>query len=477
MKNVVNEYMDVYKRSFQAFYTSLKEVNWKDFTIQMFYNLLICVCFVFFCSLKEGSADLYMSVFIPIFVVNTLIILYSCLHQSSSKHALLTIFLLTTGTTLQIFMMPANSVESLREANKYVLMAAVGVLGSLCVMPVVRNLSSKKKSEKNIIWFMLMVTLMTYLLLFFAGSEVSGTKAWLSIGNFGFQLTEITKLFALFSVPLIINYEGFSEKQKSLVTVIMLCLHALFLVLLNELGTLMIVFLSSIITRLIFAKNKKFVIAEVLSYFLLVCIAISTSYGVYKMVPDYIRNPIVDESGNTKLNDAEKIVYRVAKIYPKIEHRINIFLRDEHLTSDDLHQINNAEDALLQVSLFGSSRGSLASVPEINCDFVFIYLVVRLGLVGTLLVFLSITSMLSNVAIEGTRYNTRHSEYMISFIFVSSIVLQALLCACSNLSLFPIVGLPFPFLSSGGTSLCVNLFMVLYITSFLRRGENYEQKH
>ena len=33
MKKVINEYMDVYKNSFQAFYTSLKEVNWKDFTI------------------------------------------------------------------------------------------------------------------------------------------------------------------------------------------------------------------------------------------------------------------------------------------------------------------------------------------------------------------------------------------------------------------------------------------------------------
>ena len=131
----------------------------------------------------------------------------------------------------------------------------------------------------------------------------------------------------------------------------------------------------------------------------------------------------------------------------------------------------------MSVSLLGTPRGSLSSVPEIDCDFVFIYLIVRLGVAGVLIVFASLIVMLVETAAKGACVQANPGIYMTSFAMIFSIAVQALLCSCANVGLFPVIGLPFPFLSSGGSALCVNLFMSFFVISSLGEGTVKEQNN
>ena len=349
-------------------------------------------------------------------------------------------------------------------------------------------------------------TIVTYLFLLFFGKEVNGTKAWIGFGNTRFQLTEISKLIAFITIPVIIQDKKHSEKTKSLISVILLCAHSIFLVMLNELGTLCVILLVSFLVRIVFAPQKKYVFREIAIILLLAAVAFAGCFGINKLHSTAVKSvesiqeqanesitegdPVNTEAENnelaargteTSMNDEktkpsalDKTITRLARIYPKIEQRIKVFLKSEDVSAEDMYQISIAEEAMLGASWFGTPRGSLSIVPEIDSDFVFIYLIVRLGIVGVILVFAALITMLVEVVVKGSFDQEKGNLYIIAVAFVLSITFQSLLCCCSNIGLFPIIGLPFPYLSHGGAALCSNLFMSMFIISFLGKNSRKE---
>ena len=496
---------DYYKKSFSGYRETAKKFNWWHFFSLLISNLLICIAFALFCSLKEGTGDLYMNVFIPVFFANTIIILYSYVNNSTDLFALLTVFLTTAGTALQIFMLPASNEDSLQEVKKYVFILFFGIIASIIIIPSVMFLFSKNIMIDVIIGLMFVVTIVTYLILLLFGKEANGTKAWINIGNNSFQLTEVSKLTALITIPVIIQDKKHSEKAKSLLSTILLSTHSIFLIMLNELGTLCIILLVSFLIRIIFVSQKKYIVQEIAVFLLLAAVAFAGCFGIYKLnatavqpvdslqeqeaeniseidsVITAIDNHSLALNAETSMSDEkvgpsalDRVISRVARIYPKIVQRLKVFLKSEDVSAEDMYQINRAEEALLGVSWFGTPRGSLSMVPEIDSDFVFIYLIVRLGIIGVILVFAALIAMLIEVVVKGSLSQGKGNLYIIAVAFILSITFQSLLCSCSNIGLFPIIGLPFPYLSHGGAALCANLFMAMFIMSFLGNNSRKE---
>ena len=114
----------IYEDAFER----LKRINLRSYFGKTASALAICFAFVLFSLLRDGVGNLYMSIFIPIFIAEALIVLYGEIYCSSSWMSLFISFLVTTGTALQIFMMPPEDVDTNLQIIYYILFVFAAVI-------------------------------------------------------------------------------------------------------------------------------------------------------------------------------------------------------------------------------------------------------------------------------------------------------------------------------------------------------------
>ncbi|GAB3251040.1 putative lipid II flippase FtsW [Alteromonas gracilis] len=116
----------------------------------------------------------------------------------------------------------------------------------------------------------------------------------------------------------------------------------------------------------------------------------------------------------------------------------------------------------------GASQQKWGSLPEPHTDFIFAVLGEELGLIGTLLVlalFLAITW-------SGLRVATRAEDPFVRYLAAGITIwltVQTVINIGMVLALFPVVGLPLPFVSYGGSSLVPELVAIGLLIAFARR--------
>ena len=116
----------------------------------------------------------------------------------------------------------------------------------------------------------------------------------------------------------------------------------------------------------------------------------------------------------------------------------------------------------------GSSRQKWGDLPEAHTDFIFAVLGEELGLIGTLLVvalFLTIAWAATRVASSTTDPFVRY----LSFGIVVWLVGQMIINVSMVLALGPVIGIPLPLLSYGGSALVPSLVALGLLIGFARR--------
>ncbi len=108
---------------------------------------------------------------------------------------------------------------------------------------------------------------------------------------------------------------------------------------------------------------------------------------------------------------------------------------------------------------FGQSRQKLSWLPDSHTDFIFSILGEEAGLVGTLLVSLLFLMLVLRTLKISQKSGDRFGEMLVSGIGCSVFV-YAILNMFVATGLFPVTGLPLPFLSYGGSALVVNAFSI-----------------
>lgn len=108
---------------------------------------------------------------------------------------------------------------------------------------------------------------------------------------------------------------------------------------------------------------------------------------------------------------------------------------------------------------FGDSEQKLSWLPDAYTDFIFSILGEELGLVGTL----AVSALFLLLALRAMKISRRCQDTfgeMLAIGIASSIFIYAMLNMMVATGLFPVTGLPLPFLSYGGSALVVNAFAV-----------------
>jgi len=282
---------------------------------------------------------------------------------------------------------------------------------------------------KKFAWIILIVSIGLLILVFVPGigtSFGSGSKSWLSIFNFSLQPSEIAKLAFLIYLAAWFDERGGSEIRSwqygLLPFIIVLGIVSGLVFLEPDIGTFLIIVIISLVVYFVAG-------ARLIHLFLMTSLGLAAMGLAIKLAP-----------------------YRL--------QRLTVFLHPELDPQGIGYHINQALLAIgsggaLGLGL-GQSRQKFQYLPEVMGDSIFAVMAEELGFIltlGFIILFLLLIYRGLKIAREA---RTDFGKYLVVGI-VCWWFFQAVINIGGMLNLFPLTGLPLPFVSLGGTALVISL--------------------
>lgn len=294
----------------------------------------------------------------------------------------------------------------------------------LVIYIIFKKMNKKIIINVSFIMYIVLNVMLLYLILF--GKSVNGSKAWLSIGSFTFQPSEIMK------VVLIIVLSYISFKDKFIIKSIVLTLVPAILTFLEpETGNVIFYFLI-LFSVFIFKYDNYSMLKKIIAFIIFIG---SLFFSLY-----YFYNDLFVKLFGTNF------FYRIDRI-------MNLF-------TNESYQLNQSLIAIGSSHLFGGNYGSF--IPESTTDFAFALLFSKIGFIG-ILVYL-IVNLIFNFCIINKVKKSVGVMKMITFTFIVLKFFQESIHILMNIGLFPITGITLPFISYGGSSI-ITYFLLLGIIS------------
>lgn len=261
------------------------------------------------------------------------------------------------------------------------------------------------------------------LLALFWGKPIAGTHRWLQVGTFSFQPSELAKIsliilisnsFSGFTPPRAAPLRGFPLPTVfTLITFVLIFLEP-------DLGTaaLVLIVFVSFIFFVKFNPKQMFV-------FLLSCLFLLPCSWLF--LEDYQKSRLFAFLGPSKNS--------LQAGYQAIQSKIAI-----------------GSGMLFGKGFMGGTQSQLRFLPEQHTDFVFSVWAEEWGFAGSLLML----ALFFLVVSKGLKIASQSRDVLGSFIsfgLVSILFWQTLINIGMVVGLFPVVGIPLPFVSYGGSSL------------------------
>ena len=402
-------------------------------TLCIMLLLLEQIIFTIF-MFTRGKSDEYLSIVLLISIMNIAVILLTHIVDGSLKFSFLWQSLVNIGIVTQL----------LCGVNLKTIVVINGV--SLFVGAIIAVLLLTINEEKNtrkirIIFFILDILILVVLMLF--GKMVATTSAWLSIGGNSLQLTEISKFISLMYIAALWEDKRLTDKKKIKFNLIFLMTNTVFYLVIEEMGTLIIIYLMSIIASYIFCRKQKYAIT------MLSIIVGMTGVGIFLL---FIAHLI---SSKTSVS-----IFQIANnVFLKQQHRWDMWLNIKKLSSDATYQIVTAQKAITIGGLFGSSHTYY--IPAGSTDFIFVSLILKLGYFLGIIVLVFYFAMLMEGLIIS--YKNKGIKRTMDGIFSIALFTQALLMILGSCRAFILTGIGVPILSRGGSSQVIATVSVFYI--------------
>ena len=289
---------------------------------------------------------------------------------------------------------------------------------------------------KRFAWPVLAVAMGVQVLVPFLGIEVNGNKNWLSIAGQTVQPSEFVKLALAVWLGVVLARKRplLHRWLHVLVPGVLVALAAIGLVLLgSDLGTAIILML--LVAGALFVAGvplRMFTVAAVLA-----AVAVS----------------------------------QLAQLNSSRLDRINAFFSPDCDKFNECYQTTRGMYGLASGGWtglgLGESREKWSYLPEAHNDFIFAILGEELGLLGTLLVL----GLFGVLAVAMTRVIRRHTDPFVQIAtagIAAWILGQAMINIAVVIGLLPVVGVPLPLVSAGGSALITTMVALGVVLSFAR---------
>ena len=356
--------------------------------------------------------------------------------------------------------------------------SAVGIGGALLVpMRVLRQLAYPAYG----------VTIGLLLLTLFVGTEVKGTRAWLALGPFRLQVSELAKVGTVLAVAQLLSgrhARGASNLNFALKAVALIVLPGVLVVLQNDLGTAL-VFFGLVPIMLFWAGLPLPVIALMISpavagYLALISVPVALGFAVLFTGGLWwtSRRRYVAGLAATFTAGVTAVVSLVLNkiLQPYQVDRLLSFTNPgaEQFRQGVGFNLVQSKAAISSGGLWGQgfmqgTQTQGAYVPEQTTDFIFSVIGEEFGFVGSVVVLGLLAALLLRLIKLGT--DVKHP---FGSIVAAGAVGVYLIHIFINLGMvtgiLPVIGLPLPFISYGGSAMLAHTaLLAIVLTTHMRR--------
>jgi len=150
-------------------------------------------------------------------------------------------------------------------------------------------------------------------------------------------------------------------------------------------------------------------------------------------------------------------------------HRVETFINPGLDPMGNGYNVIQSKIAIGSGGFFGKgykkgTQGQLLFLPEKHTDFIFAGITEELGIVGALLIIGSYFTIIKTLIAKAYQ-TTNRPLFLFTLAIAFQIWIQSMVNISMNLGLFPVTGIPLPFLSVGGSSIIALLFSLGIIYS------------
>lgn len=330
-------------------------------------------------------------------------------------------------------------------------------------------------------------TLLLLIVVLFLGKETSGAKSWFEIGGFKLQPAEFAKFATTLALAHYLSALDFdSRKRKSqIIPWIILGLPAVLIILQNDTGSAMVyaaltlvlyrqgmpgsillLGVAVVILAIMSLLFNKFIVITVVAvglvgfiFFIrrtlrniLVVIAIFIAASLFVLSVDYAFQNVLE---------------------PHQKTRINVLLGKQIDLKGAGYNVNQSKIAIGSGGFWGKGflKGTQTKfnfVPEQSTDFIFCTVGEEWGFVGTTFVVLIFMALIVRIILVAERQRSDFSR-IYGYGVASILFFHFFVNVGMTIGLMPVIGIPFPFFSYGGSSLW-SFTILLFI--FIKQDSN-----
>lgn len=356
--------------------------------------------------------------------------------QSNEFYTLLgfTLFLVAFGV---LMVLSASSIDSLKANNNALSIGARQfgyAMAGLVGMTVISAIPVKLWQKQSVM--ILLGSMSVQFLVIFFGKEVNGNKNWISIFGFTFQPSEFLKLAVIIALAAMLarNVDYF-HISKTWTPPIIVSAIALGLVLAGrDLGTAIVMAIAFLGLMLLAGMPTNLALKVISVAAVLGLALMSQSSSRWGRILAWLNPSAPDPNGyNWQSEHGEWAI---------------------------------AAGRLFGVGL-GESKMKWSWIPEVENDFIFAIIAEEFGLVGALVVIAMFVLLARALVRILHRTEDTYSRFIVAGVTVW-LVFQALINIAVVLRLLPVLGVPLPLISAGGSSLLSTLAAIGLVLSIER---------
>jgi rod shape determining protein RodA len=339
------------------------------------------------------------------------------------------------------------------------------------------------------------VTMFLLLLVPFIGKEVGGNRAWLGIGSFGVQPSEFAKFVTALAVAKFIGSVGFrmDNLRNQIILFIMIGIPMMLILLQKDTGTALVftvfvlVFyregMSPFILIVGVAAAFLFVLALLVENENILYIGVGVIWVILIVMgkKKFKRIAVLTAGAIVVMGVIGSVDYVITDVLkPHQQNRIKALINPD---SDPLGYGWNVTQSKIAIGSGGFiGKGFLKGtqtkfdfVPEQSTDFIFCTIGEEQGWIGSLFVITLFMTLLMRIIFLAERQKNRFARtygYSVACIFFFHFAVNIGM----TIGLFPVIGIPLPFFSYGGSSLwafTILLFILLKLDA--HRGQVLER--
>ncbi len=344
----------------------------------------------------------------------------------------------------------------------FIIAASLLALGILIIDP---------KFFSQFTWFIYGFFLFMIIIVIFSGREVSGSKGWFGIGGFGIQPAEFAKMatalaLAKYLSTLDVNISRFRDQM---IAASIILVPAVVVILQHDTGSA-IVFLTLVIVLYRAGLHGYIPLAFILLPLLgvlsllinklilsgsLLALAIGFWFFSNRRVRTVMIIALLFLGSLGFVFSVDFSVNRILEVHQ--QNRIHVLLGQTIDLKGAGYNVNQSLIAIGSGGAFGKGflQGTQTKynfVPEQSTDFIFCTIGEEWGFVGSSILILLYLTLFIRIILNAERQRSRFSRYY-GYGVASILFFHFAINIGMTLGLVPVIGIPLPFISYGGSSL------------------------